>query len=105
MRVICIANQYEEQVYEELIIGEIYTVIDKTNCPCGCGEEGYKLSEIPTNKYWFWSRCFVLCSDIDNLQLTEEEAQAIRKRQLTPLKALMQHSLPKGYKLPQTFRN
>lgn len=60
-------------------IGEIVTVIEENKseylleeyriCTCGCGKEAM-----------YFKKRFAPISDQDNLQLTEEEAEAIRKR-------------------------
>jgi hypothetical protein len=48
MKVICIdadfESPFEGQIPKE---GEIYTVLERRDCQCGCGGSGYYLEDIP----------------------------------------------------------
>lgn len=70
------------QLYEELTIGNTYTVVEQIPCNCGCGNTGYDLEEVESKYYYFYSKCFIPVSDIDEGELSEEQCEEIRKRQL-----------------------
>lgn len=85
MRVICISNEYHGFIYSQLSVGDTYTVVEETECLCGCGTKGYILQEVDTDTYMFVSECFAPISDIENLQLSEEDVEKIRERQTQPI--------------------
>ena len=86
MKVLCIQTSCGtgDPDIADVIEGQVYTVIQTVDCPCGCGKDSYVLEEMDSITAYS-SIFFVPISDQENLQLTEEEAETIRQRQSKPV--------------------